>query len=70
MTKSIPPHLLSMLICPISHGVLHYDKEKQLLISPSAKLAFPVKDGIPILTKDAAQIYVKDANVKGGGQAD
>lgn len=53
--KEIAPTLLEMLVCPLTKGVLEYDKAKQELISHEAKLAFPVRDGIPIMLVDEAR---------------
>ena len=41
--------MLEGLVCPISHGALHYDKKLSELISKNVNLAFPIRDGIPIL---------------------
>ena len=41
--------MLEGLVCPISHGVLHYDKKLRELVSNNVNLAFPIRDGIPIL---------------------
>ena len=41
--------MLESLVCPISHSALHYDEKKSELVSKNAKLAFPVRDVIPIL---------------------
>lgn len=48
-------HMLEGLICPITQGVLSYDSEQQELVSKSAGLAFPVRDGIPIMLEDEAR---------------
>lgn len=53
--KEIAPALLEMLVCPLTKGVLEYDAQKQELISREAKLAFPVRDGIPIMLVDEAR---------------
>ncbi len=53
--KEIAPTLLEMLVCPLTKGTLEYDKEQQELISREAKLAFPVRDGIPIMLVDEAR---------------
>jgi uncharacterized protein YbaR (Trm112 family) len=45
----VDPKLLEILVCPVTKGPLVYDKEKQELISKSARLAYPVRDGIPVL---------------------
>ncbi len=47
--------LLELLICPVTKGPLEYDREKQELISRSARLAYPVRDGIPVLLEDEAR---------------
>ena len=47
--------LLELLVCPITKGPLSYDKENNELISKAAKLAFPVRDGIPVLLEDQAR---------------
>jgi hypothetical protein len=41
--------LLELLVCPVTKGSLEFDREKQELISRSARLAYPVRDGIPVL---------------------
>jgi uncharacterized protein YbaR (Trm112 family) len=52
---SVDPKLLEILVCPITKGPLEYDAEKQELISRSAKLAYPIRDGIPIMLADEAR---------------
>jgi uncharacterized protein YbaR (Trm112 family) len=52
---SIDPKLLEILVCPVTKGPLEYDAEKQELISRSAKLAYPIRDGIPIMLADEAR---------------
>ena len=47
--------LLKILVCPVTKGPLVYDKDKKELISKSAKLAYPIKDDIPILLEDEAR---------------
>jgi uncharacterized protein YbaR (Trm112 family) len=47
--------LLKILVCPVTKGPLVYDKKKNELISNSAKLAYPIEDGIPILLEDEAR---------------
>ena len=51
-TQSIDPKLLEILVCPLTKTSLKYDEENQELISDEAKLAFPVRDGIPIMLVD------------------
>ena len=47
--------LLERLVCPLTNGPLIYDREKQELISEQAKLAYPIRDGIPIMLVDEAR---------------
>lgn len=49
------PKMLEALVCPQTHNTLSYDAEKQELVSKSAGLAFPIRDGIPILLIDEAR---------------
>lgn len=49
------PKLLELLVCPVTKGPLDYDKEKQELISRSARLAYPIRDGIPIMLESEAR---------------
>jgi uncharacterized protein YbaR (Trm112 family) len=47
--------LLELLVCPVTKGALDYDREKHELISRSARLAYPVRDGIPVLLENEAR---------------
>ena len=47
--------LLELLVCPVTKGHLDYDREKQELISRSARLAYPIRDGIPVLLENEAR---------------
>ncbi|MEL7211028.1 MAG: Trm112 family protein [Pseudomonadota bacterium] len=49
-------HMLEALVCPQSHNTLEYDAEAQELISKSANLAFPIRDGIPVMLVDEARV--------------
>ena len=49
------PKLLEILVCPITKGPLVYDKEKQELVSKSARLAYPIRDDIPVMLEDEAR---------------
>ena len=55
MTKEIDPKLLEILVCPVTKTVLEWDKNKQELISKKAGLAYPIRDGIPIMLVDEAR---------------
>ena len=54
-TGSIDPKLLEILVCPLTKGPLEYDTEKLELISRAAKLAYPIRDGIPIMLPEEAR---------------
>jgi uncharacterized protein YbaR (Trm112 family) len=51
----VDPRLLEILVCPITHGQLEYDRERGELISRSAGLAYPVRDGAPIMLPEEAR---------------
>ncbi|MDA8893233.1 Trm112 family protein [Hyphomicrobiales bacterium] len=55
MTKEVDPKLLEILVCPVTKETLEWDKNKQELISKKAGLAYPVRDGIPIMLVDEAR---------------
>ena len=52
---SVDPKLLEILVCPITKGPLEYDATQQELISRAAKLAYPIRDGIPIMLPEEAR---------------
>ena len=52
---SVDPKLLEILVCPLTKGPLEYDADKQELISRKAKLAYPIRDGIPIMLPEEAR---------------
>ena len=52
---NIDPKLLEILVCPLTKSVLEYDAEKQELVSRAAKLAYPIRDGIPIMLPEEAR---------------
>jgi len=54
-TVNINAKLIEVLVCPVSRSTLSYDAENQELISEKAGLAFPIRDGIPILLVDEAR---------------
>ena len=61
MTDSPPPgpitdrRMLEVLVCPVTHAILTYDAERQELISKAAHLAFPIRDGIPVMLVSEAR---------------
>jgi len=52
---SVDPKLLEILVCPLTKGPLRYDEKAQELISDRAGLAYPIRDGIPIMLVDEAR---------------
>jgi hypothetical protein len=51
----IDPKLLEILVCPLTKSTLRYDREAQELVSAEAGLAYPIRDGIPIMLVDEAR---------------
>ncbi len=51
----VDPKLLEILVCPVTKAPLRYDREKQELISDAAKLAYPIREGIPIMLPSEAR---------------
>src|ERR671910_305110 len=58
MPTTVDPKLLDLLVCPLTKGPLRYDRERQELISEQAGLAYPIRDGIPIMLVDEARLTV------------
>ena len=55
--RKVDPRMLELLACPLTKGRLEWDEEKSELVSPAARLAYPVRDGIPVmLPSEARQI--------------
>jgi len=54
-TIDVDPRLLEVLVCPVTRGPLEYDRAKAELISRSAKLAYPIRDGVPIMLPEEAR---------------
>lgn len=53
--RSVDPKLLELLVCPVTKSTLDYDAVRQELVSKPAKLAYPVRDGIPIMLPEEAR---------------
>ncbi len=53
--NEIDPKFLELLVCPLTHMVLKYDRETSELICKTAKLAYPIREGIPILLPSEAR---------------
>jgi uncharacterized protein len=54
-STDVDPRLLEILICPATHGPLEYNRAKGELISRSARLAYPIRDGVPIMLPEEAR---------------
>lgn len=54
-SRVIDPKFLELLVCPVSKTALEYDAVRQELVSPAARLAYPIRDGIPIMLADEAR---------------
>lgn len=55
------PKLLELLVCPLTKGPLEYDATRGELVSRRARLAYPIKSGVPLLTREAARSLDEDA---------
>lgn len=53
--QAMDTKLLELLVCPVTKGPLVYDREKQELVSRSARLAYPIRDGLPVLLESEAR---------------
>ncbi|MCR9124818.1 MAG: Trm112 family protein [Rhodobacteraceae bacterium] len=54
-TQEFDRRMLEALICPVTHGTLEYDRAAQELVSAAANLAFPIRNGIPVMLVDEAR---------------
>lgn len=54
--RPMDTRLLELLVCPVTKGPLNYNREKNELVSRSARLAYPIRDGIPVLLEDEARV--------------
>lgn len=55
MNRSLPEGLLEKLVCPITRAPLRYDPERQELVSEAAGLAYPVRNGVPVMLVEEAR---------------
>lgn len=58
--QMLDPRLVEVLVCPLTHGPLDYDREKGELISKKARLAYPIRDGVPVMLADEARALSED----------
>ena len=54
-TAAVDPRLLEILVCPVTKGPLEYDRDRGELVSRKAGLAYPVRDGIPVMLPEEAR---------------
>jgi len=59
----VDPKLLELLVCPVTKGPLVYDRERQELVSKAARLAYPIRDGIPVMLEEEARRLAPDEQV-------
>jgi uncharacterized protein YbaR (Trm112 family) len=55
----LDPRLIDILVCPVTKGSLSYDRERNELVSKSAQLAYPIRDGIPVMLESEARSLVE-----------
>lgn len=55
LAVDVDPRLLEILVCPVTRGPLEYDRDKAELISRQARLAYPIRDGVPIMLPEEAR---------------
>ena len=54
-SAEIDPRLLEILVCPVTRGPLTYDRERRELVSEGARLAYPIREGVPIMLPEEAR---------------
>jgi len=60
LSRDVDPRLLAILVCPLTKAPLSYDREKQELVSTAAGLAYPVRDGVPVMVIEEARELGED----------
>ena len=60
MSRDVDPRLLAILVCPLTKAPLTYDRERQELVSKAAGLAYPVRDGVPVMVIEEARELDED----------
>ena len=54
-TSDVDPRLLEVLVCPVTHTPLEYDRSAKELVSRAARLAYPIRDGVPVMLPEEAR---------------
>lgn len=62
----IDKQLLSILVCPVTKAPLEYDRERQELVCRASGLAYPIRDGIPVMLESEARVLSVDEKLRGG----
>ncbi len=62
-TTTVDPKLLDLLVCPLTKGPLRYDHDRQELVSEQAGIAYPIRDGIPIMLVDEGRPIDEDEGI-------
>ena len=60
MDTKMDTKLLELLVCPVTKGPLEFDRAKQELVSRSARLAYPVRDGMPVMLENEARVLTDE----------
>ena len=60
MNTTMDTKLLELLVCPVTKGPLEFDRAKQELVSRSARLAYPVRDGMPVMLESEARVLTDE----------
>jgi|TARA_R110000782_G_scaffold1725_20_gene6911 uncharacterized protein len=60
LSRDVDPRLLAILVCPLTKAPLTYDREKRELVSKAAGLAYPVRDGVPVMVIEEARELGED----------
>jgi hypothetical protein len=60
LSRDVDPRLLAILVCPLTKAPLSYDRERQELVSKAAGLAYPVRDGVPVMVIEEARELGED----------
>lgn len=62
----IDKQLLSILVCPVTKAPLTYDRERQELVCRASGLAYPIRDGTPVMVEAEARVLTSDEKLRGG----
>ncbi len=54
-SAEVDPRLLEVLVCPVTHTPLDYDRDRRELVSRAARLAYPIRDGVPVMLPEEAR---------------